>query len=864
VKPFAQELHESKKNLISLFSSGKVTAAFQELYTEMVDQYFRRSMQESKIGQRLFRDKTPLAFMAVGGYGRRGLCLHSDIDLLILFGRHIPKNADTLVDEILYPLWDIGMDLGYAIRTIGDCISLGQKDFASLASMLDARFLCGNSQLYMDFVERFYDKVISKRKTAFRSWLEEQEENRARTFGSASYLLEPNLKEGIGGLRDYHHILWLSKTLFQLGALKELEKTAKISQEEYNNLVRCVQFILIVRNHLHLIPNRKNDRLGFEYQEEIAKRLGYKNRRDFLAVEQFLGKLHSAMVALHTLRNSFAVSLARKEVPKEKGIDPGLIPGNFRLFGKELSFANEKDALHNPLLLMEIFELSSRLGYPLSFHTRRKVRELLYLVNDDFIKSEWASTLFIHIIKNQNCSQTLDQMFETGFLGTFIPEFGRIAHRVQFDAYHIFPVGRHSLETIKYLKSIHKQKEILLPGIFLELPNPESLLLAALFHDIGKTGRDHANKGVITARGVLKRFNLGPEITNDILFLIQHHLLLAETATRRDLGDERIVLQFALKVETVRRLKMLYLLTWADSKATNPTAWNDWIATLVQELFFKTLHILEGSQLAAPDTSRKIKRIRSKLRKALAATTNTDDLERILDAISTRYLLNTPVSDIIHHIEMAQKISGLPESQKDTTFFFHAKEADTADHWEAVLLAKDRPGLFSDITGILALNDINILSADIYTWQDSTAVDVFKVDKPLDPIHTNEIWDRVRNDLTETLGKGIHLHRRLSEKAAASFLHKKKRPNRHPTVKIDNESSDFFTIIDVYADDQMGLLYIITNTLFRLGLDIRVARIASKADQIADTFYVRDLEGQKIEDDERLREIKKTLLHELK
>ncbi|MFH1491262.1 MAG: ACT domain-containing protein, partial [Pseudomonadota bacterium] len=520
--------------------------------------------------------------------------------------------------------------------------------------------------------------------------------------------------------------------------------------------------------------------------------------------------------------------------------------------------------LSDPLLLMQIFEESARLGLELTQEAKRLVQEFLHLVDDDFRRSRRASEGFLYIINAAQPSGVWEQMFETGFLGTFIPEFGQVKDRVQFDAYHIFPVGRHILETVKNIKSLPKEKDLLLMDIFADLPNPEVLHLAGFFHDIGKTGKNHSRRGVKIVNRILKRFDYNEKAASDIRFLVRRHLLLAETASKRDLNDEKVIVQCAREIGDIDRLKMLYLLTWADSLATGPRAWNDWVANLVQELFFKILHTLEEGELATPRASQKTKRALSQVKHHVAGRIEAHDLDALFEVMSPRYLLETQPRDMVRHIGIFRDLQvKLKKNPDEPVFELQAREAVSGDCWELTFLAKDRPGLFSDMAGVLALNNINILSAHIYTWRDRTAVDIFKVTKPLDDLHTDEVWIKVSRDLKNVFTSKLSLSCRLMEKSRPSFLSSPKKPLRPPSVVVDNKSSDFFTLIEVIANDQTGLLHNITHTLFTLGLDIGIAKIATKGDQIADVFYVRDLEGQKVEDRAQVETIKSTLLSRL-
>lgn len=867
VSPLISPLEGFKKdreNLVSDFLAGKVSYSFQENYTELMDYYFRLTVQESVTGQALFKKRIPFALIAVGGYGRKELCLHSDIDILILFNKSIPSQAKALAEEIFFPLWDIGMELGYGVRTIKDCLTLSKDDFEVLTSLIDIRFVCGDSLLFLDLIEALHKKVIKRSAASFVKWMHKLNNIRMKTFGDASHLLEPNLKEGIGGLRDYHHILWMAKAFLGVRENEELEHLGKFSTDEYRDLSENVKLIHLVRNHLHQLSGRKNDRLNFEYQDRIARRLGYKNQPKFPAVEQFLGRLHSCMESVKTLHRSFLSIHAPQRQAVAVSVIKGEISRGITTSDNELGFSSNAAISDDPLILMDIFVDSCRLGIPLSLEAQRQIKRSLHLIDDDFMRSHRAGSGFLDIINGKNTVDTLDQMFETGFLDAFIPEFGAIRDRMQFDAYHIFPVGRHVLETVANLKNLSKEKDPLLFDIFVEIKNHEQLFLAGLFHDMGKTGKSHARRGAQIARNILERMGYPEKWIKEISFQISHHLLLAETATRRDLDDEKIIIETARIIGDTDRLRMLYLLTWADSKATGPRAWNEWTANLVQELFFKTLHILERGELATPDSSQMIARLKTKIRRRMGDDISQADFERLFDAMAPRYKLSIPVADIMNHMEMVLKLEKMTSSKYDpTAFILDVKEDKTEGFWQIDFVGKDRHGLFSDIAGVMALSNINILSSNIFTWRDGTVVDIFHVTSPLDPIHSKETWEKINTLLKNVFSGKISLSYRLGQKAKPSMLSKDGKPKRPPEVVIDNKSSDFFTLIEVFASDRIGLLYLITRTLFDLQLDIRIAKIGMKGDQTADVFYVHDFDGQKIEDVVRVNEIKNSLLYQL-
>ncbi len=859
-----EEFRKARNDLGDSFRSRGLWGGFQEGYTAAVDQYFRRALEESRTGERLFRGRTPFSLVAVGGYGREDLCLESDIDLLVLFGARIPKVAKPLLEEVIFPLWDLGLDLGYAVRPLRECLRMAQSDFEVLTSLLDARFIGGDSLLFLQFVDRLESKVLSKKRDHFARWLRDTDTIRLDAFGDASHRLEPDLKKGIGGLRDVHHMLWLSRVCFGVRSSRELETTGRLSHAEHEDLERSASLIRCVRSHLHDLSGRKNDRLTYEFQPEIARRLGYRDQANFQGVEQFMGDLHAAMATIKTLCRVVSAATAYEREPASFG-DAGIdLPEGLGLRQGEIHIESAMRILSRPLLLMQAYEESARIGAPLSLEAMRLIREFLFLVDEDFRRSEAVSRAFMGILNSDHAADTLDGMFETRFLDGLIPEMGAIRDRVQFDTYHVFPVGRHCLETVRALKNVSRQKEILLSSIYLELPDPGPLLLAGLLHDIGKIGTDHSRTGATMAGPILERFALDAARSEQVVFLIRRHLLLVKTATRRDLGDEKVVVRCARMIGTVERLKMLYLLTWADASATGPGAWNEWIANLVQELFFKVLHLLESGELTSPGATRKAMDVRKGVIQLTEGRIPRETLDRAFDTMTPRYLLDTPAKEIARHLDLFRRLDMDRKAGRDPGFIIDPQRDEAGGYWRVAFLAGDRPGLFSDIAGVLSLNRVNILSSHIYTWANRTAVDVFHVALPDPGRPSGEIWTKVEDDLSHVFRGELSLRDQLARKREPSILSRPGRPARPAEVRVDNRASDFFTLVEVFADDRVGLLYDITRTLTDLGLDIRIARVSTKADQVADIFYVRDLDGGKVEDSESTASIRERLLDRLR
>ncbi len=854
-------LQKKREGLIARFLNGD-EPFFLERQAEILDEYFRESFLNSSVGPLIRVDKNPYAIIALGGYGRKEQCLHSDVDVLLLFKKKIPDQAKGLVQEIFYPLWDIGLDVGYATRSLKECSTLASQDFEVLTSLIDARFLCGISSLYSDLKEQLRGKVLRRHGRAYLDWLSEKNQDRHTKFGDSTYLLEPNIKEGLGGLRDYHTMLWVALTTYHINEPRDLEFFGHLSHNEFQSLCEALTFIRNVRNWLHHLSGRKCDQLYFEYQIRLAQSLGFKQENGQQPVEGFLGALHGQMEFVKRQHLMFLGNAVRtKQKSGRKKSPRKAVTAGIEVVRDALDFESPEAILHNPHLLIKIFEMSAVLEKPLRAGASRLVKEFLYLVDEKFQRSRAVIRSFQRILSAPpQTFNVLNGMLNAGMMAALIPEMKGIVNRIQYDEYHVYPVDKHSLRTVQILKQLRdagpETQEAFCALIFREIRNPEILLWGGLLHDVGKGGDgydhdDHATRGAQIVRHVFRRMDFADKDIDTISFLVREHLFLIHTATRRDINDEKIVVQCAKRFRDIDRLRMLYLLTVADSMATGPKAWNDWKAALLKELFFKISHILEKGELATPAAAEVVEKKKKEISQC-AVSTRGKALEALFDQMSPRYLLYTQSKDILRHIELYHRLG-------QHSCVLEAKVSPRTKYRTATICAKDFPGLFSKIAGVFTLNNLDILSAQIYTWGNHIALDIFKVKAPPDTILEDEMWNRVNRNLRAALEGELDLSTALDQKVLAYQSLQRGTPTRPDKVIVDNETSDFFTIIEIYTHDFPGLLYRVTNTLIRCGLDTRVAKIATKADQVVDVFYVRDFDGQKVDSPEQVAAIKKTI-----
>jgi [protein-PII] uridylyltransferase len=862
----AKGLQQITKRLIARLLNGK-EPDFLKQHARLLDDYFRQAFETSTVGPRMDISKNPYAIIALGGYGREEQCIHSDVDLLFLFKKKVPREAENLIQEIIYPLWDIGLDVGYATRSLKECLALAGKDFEVLTPMLDARFVCGWSLIYTNLLDELREKIIAKKSRNIINWLVENNEMRHAHFGDSAYLLEPNLKEGQGGLRDYHTMLWIARIAYNVKEPRDLEYLGLLSHEEFQALNRSIAFIWNVRNRIHYFCGRKCDQLHFENQVKLARSLHYKKNNGQEPVERFMGELHGRMEALKQQHLVFLHELGfdKKRKRKRKSQKKSAVEGLEVIKWGILNFGGPEAIVKRPELLMKIFEESARLKIPLSAEAKRLVKEFSHLVNKTYRTSEPVVKSFERILVAPVPKfNVLNEMITTGFLEKFIPEFRGVRNRIQYDEYHLYPVDKHLLRTVQTVKKFGTARdnslEPLCQKIYRNLKRKKLLLWAALLHDIGKgeSEEDHSAKGAEIVKNILTQKGLKPADIETVIFLVQEHLLLVKTATRRDIHDEETAISCARKIKDIERLKMLYLLTVADSIATGPMAWNDWTATLLRDFFLKTLNVLEKGELA---TAQAVEVVEQKKKEAVRSARNPGAKKRIktlLGVMSPRYLLYMPAPEIKRHIKLYDDLSS-----GDSGFIWLIEHSADANTRSVTICAQDRPGLISKIAGVFTLNNIDILDVQVFTWRNKIALDIFKVKPPPDPILEDEKWNRTARDLGAALSDQLDLTAALKKKVRV-YRHANAELNKKPhQVTVDNTSSSFFTIIEVFTYDFPGLLFSVTDTLYRCNLNIWVAKIATKADQVVDVFYVRDVNGQKVDLPDQVTRIKAAIIERL-
>jgi len=811
------------------------------------------------------------ALLAIGGYGRGELNPYSDLDVMFLTRGGIDPVSRNLSENSLYLMWDLNLDIGHGIRSISDCVSLAASDIKAKTSLMESRFLAGDRNCFEDFLSASCTRILPRNAAAYLRTKIGDVHDRHKKFGGSLYMKEPHVKEGVGGLRDIHTAFWVAKVKYGVNSLEELQERGVVSGKEEEILRHAKEFLWKVRNHLHYVSGRRNDLLSMEMQEEVATFLKYRDFKHTLAVERCMRGYYLHTRNIHYLTsllvNRCAASLQRKWFGgfswKRKKVGSG-----FAIVGRQLCVPEGRENFfrEDPARIMEIFALSQRYRVSLADATREKILSSLGLVNHEFRNSDRVTTLFLQILGHgEKIVATLRRMHELRFLGKYLPEFGALTALVQHEIYHAYTVDEHTLMALDYLERLRGSPypdERFYASLFSEVGNPALLFLSLLLHDIGKAmGAGHVHRGGKAVPAIMHRMGLSREDARTVEFLVRNHLVMAHLSQRRDLHDLKLIAQLARVVGNRERLCMLTLMTYCDSRGVGPDLWNPWKDSLLRELFSRTRDFLQSDagQSMMEISAVSLKKIRERILKEGKDLYGEEETERILNSFSPAYLLSTPQRLVMKHLSMIRTV----EKEGLVVDWEHVPEKGFTE-LNICTYDSDTPGLFSRIAGILASKGINILGARIGTTRWGVVIDCVHIAPPQesmreDPNYRQEIRDAVRAVVQKTR----RVEEMLVEHYPPSYLRKKTKRRIPPRVRFDNEVSEEYTVIDVYAEDRIGLLYRMTAALADVGVHIHSAKVTTEMDRAIDAFYVTDIFGDRITDEEKLAGIREHLLDSL-
>jgi len=758
-----------------------------------------------------------VALVALGGYGRGELLPASDVDLLILHDGSDTRSVAALAERLLYPLWDAGLSVGHGVRTGDESLALAGDRLDATTAMLDGRHL-GGDRADWELLHAAITATVGREPRAFADRLRADVDARRERFGAASSLLEPDLKEGVGALRDVHLLGWL-----QVAVGRSLEEAALIRSAELEAIDAASEFLVRVRSALHLQTGRATERLLLEQQPQVARDMGFVDEPGLIAVD---GLMRSVFEHTRQVEHVRSAVLDRYLRGASEAVEVDPTPeGVLRAFAE---VARERSVM--PAAALDAIDRAS-IPSPVTW-------------------SERVLDAFLELLRTGDVQafETLDRL---GVLERFLPAWTQVRARPQRDPYHRFPVDGHLLQTVAGVARLLEDPgdDHVAAGAAEAVNDTDGVLLGALLHDIGKTGEgDHVPTGARIADETLRGMRPEPGPRDLAAFLVAEHLLLSDTATRRDLEDDDLIHDVAARVGAPERLAALYLLTVADAEATGPLAWTPWRATLVRELVAKVQRVFERGEVG-PGTALRLAEAEQTIRAALVDE-DPAEVDRFLLRVPSGYVSSVAPARAAREFALISPELGTNEVRTLSTL------GSRPGTYELTVVAADRPGLLSMIAGALTLANLSILTAQVFTTAEGLAVDRFEVEGAFETEVEEERWRSFRATIRKVIERRMSLDERVQDKSRHYPVTRSTVPVK---VSVDNDASDFFTVIEVGAPDRIGLLFDITRTLAELRLDVHLAKVATLGERVVDAFYVRDDLGGRLEEPERVAELERAI-----
>ena len=808
-----------------------------------------------------------IAVVAVGGYGRGTLAPGSDIDLLFVLPARQSPRVQSIVEFILYSLWDTRQKVGHATRNIDECIRLAKSDNTILTAILEARFICGDENLFGRLVTDFRREIVSKGAREFIADKLSERDSRHMKVGESRYLVEPDVKDGKGGLRDLNTLFWIAKFLYATNSTDELAEKGAFSRDELAVFKKCERFLWAVRCHLHFLSKRGNDRLSFDRQPEIAERLGYKAHGGLKHVERFMKHYFLVAKDVGDLTRILCASLEARQVKDAPGLGRAIgrfitrtvngLPDApaFRLEAGRVTLKSADAFETDPINMIRLFAVAGRNGAEIHPDTLKLLRKSLGLIRGPILEDVEANAIFLELLTtSDNPDIVLRMMNEAGVLGRFIPPFGRIVAMMQFNMYHHYTVDEHLIRAVGHLAAIERgrlsEDHPLASAIFPTITGRRLLYVAVFLHDVAKGRKeDHSIAGERIALEFCPRLGLSSSETETVAWLIRNHLLMSETAQMRDLNDFKTILDFCAIVQSMERLKLLLILTIADIRAVGPGVWNGWKGQLLRTLFAEAEPVLTGGHTAVSRKER-VTEAQAAFAASLPSWSDTDKKSYIARHYEA-YWLGTSTEKQLKHARL------IASAAPKTVVTQAEPDAFTAIT-EITIYTPDHPRLLALITGACAAAGANIAGAQIFTTADGMALDTILIQREFQ----SEDDERRRAErIADLVRKALRGELWLKEAVARAY-----RPQQRikaftvePRVIIDNTSSNRFTVIEINGLDRLGLLYDLTEVLYKLNLNIASAHITTFGEKAIDVFYVTDLTGAKIENATRHKQIENAL-----
>lgn len=803
-----------------------------------------------------------ISLVATGGYGRSEMAPFSDLDIMFLVPYKRTPWVESVAEYILYILWDMGLKVGHSIRSLDDCVRLSTYDLSAKTALLDARFVWGDQALFTEFQQTFQAKAISKKGVQFVEDKLAERDARHERMGDTRYMVEPNIKEGKGGMRDLQTIYWISKYLYGIEGLESLAEKGVLHKDELQTYKKAEEFFWKVRCYLHFLEGRAAEQITFDQQGVLAKGLNYKDRTGLAGVERFMKHYFLVTKQVGDLTRVFCASLEDQEKKKTifrmSRFSRKRKVGVFRLDGDRLTIDSEEDLKEDPIRLLEIFAIADNHGYDIHPTALRLIQKNLKLITAKVRKSQKAGEVFLNILTSKKKpAKALLRMNEAGVFGKFMPDFGRIVAQMQHDMYHHYTVDEHTIRAIGLLsrieKGLLKDDHPVSTKVFNQIISRRAIYMAVLLHDIAKgRGGDHSVIGAEIAEKLCPQLGLTPAETEVVAWLVRHHLVMSSVAFKRDISDPKTVTDFAKFVKSPERLKLLLVLTVVDIRAVGPGVWTGWKRQLLTELYLAVEELLLAGHVEKGQVS-KIEDKKNALVKKLKSWSKVEK-EKYKKRFRDAYWLSEEVETQYQNAFLVKKVEG-----EKAKFGVKITDADDGSSSRVSVYIKDQPGIFSRLAGALAEHGVNVMDAKIHTTFDGMALDNFSVQGAGgDALKTASRTDR----LEEAINAWVYGARGRSKLIKKQSIVKKRTDvfKIEPVVLFDNRASEGHTLLEINAKDRRGLLYDLTRVLGKNKVSVLSAHVATYGERAVDVFYIQELDGRKITNSNRLKSLEKKLL----
>jgi len=809
-----------------------------------------------------------LSILAVGGYGRGELAPQSDIDLLFLFPYKQTPWSEQVIEFCLYMLWDLGLKVGHATRNPDECVRLAKQDITIQTALLEARYLWGDKELTEEMQTKFLKNVVAGNGRQFiEAKLHERDERHSR-YGNSRYVVEPNIKEGKGGFRDLQTLFWIAKSIYNTTDISELQALGVFTDAERRRFTKASNFLRTVRCHLHYLTNRPEERLTFDVQSELAKRLGYKDHTGTLGVERFMKHYFLVAKDVGDLTRIFCANLEAEHQKKSRFPLPrfGLLRRKLEGFlveGGRLNVQSDDDFKQQPIKMLGLFHLAQKKELDVHPNALRLIRQNLKLINRKLRTNPDANKLFLEMLTSRNDPETtLRRLNEAGVLGRFIPDFGRVVAQMQHDMYHVYTVDEHTIRAIGILAQIegglladeHPLSHKIMPKIL----SKSVLYVAVLLHDIAKgRGGDHSVLGAEVAEQLCPRLGLSASETETVAWLVRHHLLFSNVAFKRDISDPKTVEDFVQIVQSPERLKLLLILTVVDIRAVGPTVWNGWKGQLLRELYYASETALTGGHVSEGRADRAAHQMDAL--KAALKDWPEEEITTYMGRFYQSYWIANSLETQQAHADLIRAADA-----RNAALTIAANSDPFRAVTEVTVYTADHPGLFARIAAAMSISGANIVDAKIHTTTDGMALDTFFIQD--DEGHAYDQGDRLsklKKIVEETLNGKRRTLQQLDKKRKAALPSRTQVFTAASSVLVNNVASNIHTVIEVRGRDRSGLLAELTRALFKLSLTISSAHISTFGERAVDVFYVKDMFGLKITNKVKIKNIEKKLMEVL-